>query len=100
MLLGLARSLGRSSDESMSLISYLLSVHGVPHAHSHTQQEPTPEPSEPASVSQKGNFNTFRSILPRTLSSVFVQADAGTQVIDAADGCVVGVDRKYSYRER
>ncbi|XP_012945848.1 phosphatidylinositol 4-kinase alpha, partial [Aplysia californica] len=92
LLLGLARSLGRSSDEDCPLISHLLSVHGPPQPAQSCLPEPEP-------VQQRGHFNTFRSILPRTLSSVFVQTEGGgTAVVpDGGDG---GSDRKASYRER
>ena len=86
MLLGLARSLGRSSDEECSLISYLLSVHSKPQASQVIATEPDPLP-------QKSNFSTFRSILPRTLSTVFGQSD----VAENGDNFQ---ERQPSYRDR
>ncbi|GFO06729.1 phosphatidylinositol 4-kinase alpha-like, partial [Plakobranchus ocellatus] len=131
ILLGLARSMGRSSDENLSLISYLLSVHETapinpasfqnyhydrPAAYPYYSTPGTANYSRriygAASLdgttggpSQKmsggGHFNTFRSILPRTLSTVFVHGDGATSNLGSTDAIGDGsLERKTSYRER
>ncbi|BFZ04518.1 hypothetical protein BsWGS_07556 [Bradybaena similaris] len=97
ILLGLARSMGRSSDEECSLISYLLSVREAPIS---MQRVPEPEPAN--NRNQANTFNTFRSIMPRTLSSVFVQTDGGVSTTSGSTDAIGdgSYDRKSSYRDR
>ncbi|KAH9492192.1 Phosphatidylinositol 4-kinase alpha [Bulinus truncatus] len=93
LLLGLARSMGRSSDEECSLISYLLSVREAPIS---MQRVPQPEPV------QRSHFNTFRSIMPRTMSTVFV-SDTGANITGSGSTDAIGDginERKSSYRDR
>ncbi|XP_055863268.1 phosphatidylinositol 4-kinase alpha-like isoform X4 [Biomphalaria glabrata] len=95
LLLGLARSMGRSSDEECSLISYLLSVREAPIS---MQRVPQPEPAV-----QRSHFNTFRSIMPRTMSTVFVSYDTSTSLSGSGSTDAIGdgiVERKSSYRDR
>ncbi|RUS74514.1 hypothetical protein EGW08_017721 [Elysia chlorotica] len=52
-------------------------------------------------LTRGGHFNTFRSILPRTLSTVFVQGDVAATVMGSTDGIGDGAgERKPSYRDR
>ncbi|KAL8613206.1 hypothetical protein ACOMHN_043015 [Nucella lapillus] len=63
--MGMARAVGRSSDEEMPLISFLLSVHrDLPTENTAETQ------SKVADAPQRRSFNTFRSILPRTMSTM------------------------------
>ncbi|XP_059147060.1 phosphatidylinositol 4-kinase alpha-like [Physella acuta] len=95
MLLGLARSIGRSSDEECSLISYLLSVREAPIS---MQRVPRTEPVH------RSNFNSFRSIMPRTMSTVFTHSEAGSSSVSGAGSSdAVGdgaTERKSSFRDR
>ncbi|KAK3796327.1 hypothetical protein RRG08_021349 [Elysia crispata] len=131
LLLGLARSMGRSSDEDLSLISHLLSVHETPpksstpsqgqHYNPYSSVYPYYASSGTANYSGRitikgldgnglgsgtlssrgGHFNTFRSILPRTLSTVFVQGDAASTSMGSTDAIGDGSgERKTSYRDR
>ncbi|KAK7505986.1 hypothetical protein BaRGS_00002708 [Batillaria attramentaria] len=68
VLMGMARAIGRSSDEETPLISYLLSVHRE------LRVEPSGQSTQPA-VQQRRSFNTFRPILPRTMSSLLLNSD-------------------------
>lgn len=86
--------MGRSSDEECSLITYLLSVREAPMS---MQRVPEPEP-----VEHRIRFNTFRSIMPRTLSTVFVQTDGGVSTTSGSTDAIgdgTG-ERKSSYRDR
>ncbi|XP_041348000.1 phosphatidylinositol 4-kinase alpha-like [Gigantopelta aegis] len=66
VLIGMARAMGRSSDENRPLISYLLSVKtGQPY--SEQEQE---------KATSKRSFSTFRPILPRTLSSLVLNSES------------------------
>ncbi|XP_046360282.2 phosphatidylinositol 4-kinase alpha-like isoform X1 [Haliotis rufescens] len=66
ILIGMARAVGRSSDEERPLISYVLSINtGKPY--------PVQEDNNPTS---KRAFSTFRPILPRTLSSLVISSDS------------------------
>ena len=66
ILIGMARAIGRSSDEDQPLISYLLSV---------KTGQPYSEP-EQDSPTNKRSFSTFRPILPRTLSSLILNSES------------------------
>ncbi|KAK7087993.1 hypothetical protein V1264_021976 [Littorina saxatilis] len=63
ILMGMCRAVGRSSDEEMPLISYLLSVH-------RDSRVEAPENQESQLVQQRKSFNAFRPILPRTMSTL------------------------------
>lgn len=65
-LIGMARAIGRSSDGEMPLISFLLSVHRNLRSEIVVHQ--------PA-AQQRRSFNTFRSILPRTMSALMLNSD-------------------------
>ena len=69
ILMGMARAVGRSSDEEMPLISYLLSVHRDLRAE-------TQEDARSRAAPRRRSFNPFRPILPRTMSTlVLSQSD-------------------------
>ncbi|XP_059170429.1 phosphatidylinositol 4-kinase alpha-like [Physella acuta] len=78
LLLGVVRSLGRCSSEDCPLISHLFSVRQPP-----ISQRCSPGPETP----QPQPFNTFRSILPSSRSTIFIHlgADSGATV-GAGDG--------------
>ena len=61
--MGMARAIGRSSDEEMPLISYLLSVH-------RDLQVEAPEDFRSQVTPPRRSFNAFRPILPRTMSTL------------------------------
>lgn len=61
--MGMARAIGRSSDEEMPLISYLLSVHRD------LQVEAT-DNLRSQDTQHRRSFNAFRPILPRTMSTL------------------------------
>lgn len=62
VLLGLARAIGRSSDEGMPLISHL-------YPPSHVVSPKLRNIVREEEVRKKKSFSTFRPILPRTMSS-------------------------------
>lgn len=64
----MVRAIGRSSDDEMPLISYLLSVH------LDLRKEVAEQPQDQA-AKQRRSFNTFRPILPRTMSSLVLSSD-------------------------
>ncbi|PVD31364.1 hypothetical protein C0Q70_06776 [Pomacea canaliculata] len=68
VLIGMVRAIGRSSDDEMPLISYLLSVH------LDLRKEVAEQPQDQA-AKQRRSFNTFRPILPRTMSSLVLSSD-------------------------
>lgn len=63
ILMGLCRAMGRSSDEEMAIISYLLSVH-------RDQRVDAAANQESALAVQRRSFHAFRPILPRTMSTL------------------------------
>ncbi|KAK6191311.1 hypothetical protein SNE40_003034 [Patella caerulea] len=67
LLLGLARSVGRSSDEERPLISTVLTVNNIKLFQTYEQENTS---------YHRRAFSTFRPILPRTLSSLVINTDS------------------------
>ena len=65
VLLGMARAMGRSGDDEEALISKIFSLEKLSH----------PDVSQENGEEKKA-FTTFRSILPRTMSSHIITPDS------------------------